>query len=392
MWNNPMFSLFVIVLCYALADIITTKTHGKIVSILVVCVVYILGYCTGIIPATSPADTGMVTLIATFGSMLFVANVGTMLDLKQFIREWRTVVVCLCSMGLMVVAFMTVGSMVFGREMALCAIPPISGGTVAAMLVSEEATSAGRGDLASLTVLLVTLQTFIGVPVSSFCLQKYCKHFHANMKLSKTAPTEKEDSFHIRFLPQLPEEYNGPHMILAKLILVCIVGSAVSKATNGMLPAVVVILVLSILCHEIGFLETNALQTAGMYNFLFLGMCVFLPSMFSSMTFELLGSMIAPLLFFLVLGAASLMVGSGIAGRLFKLDFRLAAALGPTALFGFPGTLIVTSEVIKAMNLPEEESKRLTDEVLPKMIVAGFTTVSAASVILAGFIVPHIFA
>ena len=40
----------------------------------------------------------------------------------------------------------------------------------------------------------------------------------------------------------------------------------------------------------------------------------------------------------------------------------------------------------------EQEVQRLTDYVLPKMLIAGVTTVSVASVVLAGVVAPMIFA
>ena len=62
-------------------------------------------------------------------------------------------------------------------------------------------------------------------------------------------------------------------------------------------------------------------------------------------------------------------------------------AIGSTCLFGFPGTYIISQEVVTSLSQNESEKQFLTKRILPKMLIAGFTTVTVASVILAGFIV-----
>jgi len=63
----------------------------------------------------------------------------------------------------------------------------------------------------------------------------------------------------------------------------------------------------------------------------------------------------------------------------------MASAIGLSALFGFPGTFILSHEAAKAIATNEEERKKILDHILPKMLVAGFVTVTIASVIMAGF-------
>ncbi|MFY9603301.1 MAG: hypothetical protein WAR00_01410, partial [bacterium] len=60
-----------------------------------------------------------------------------------------------------------------------------------------------------------------------------------------------------------------------------------------------------------------------------------------------------------------------------------------TALYGFPPNYILTMEAIKAVVENQEEREFLTNEMLPKMLVGGFTTVTIVSVILAGIFVGY---
>lgn len=66
-------------------------------------------------------------------------------------------------------------------------------------------------------------------------------------------------------------------------------------------------------------------------------------------------------------------------------------AIGLTALYGFPGTLILSEEAAKNIGETEEEVHIIEDEILPKMIVAGFSTVTITSVFITGILAAFIY-
>lgn len=66
----------------------------------------------------------------------------------------------------------------------------------------------------------------------------------------------------------------------------------------------------------------------------------------------------------------------------------MSIGIGISALFGFPGTVIVPNEVANSVGETEEESQAILEYIQPKMLVAGFITVSIASVVLAGILAP----
>ena len=60
----------------------------------------------------------------------------------------------------------------------------------------------------------------------------------------------------------------------------------------------------------------------------------------------------------------------------------MAMAIGLTSLYGFPGTMILSQEAAKGAGETPEEVAAIEHEILPKMIVAGFSTVTITSVIV----------
>jgi len=180
-------------------------------------------------------------------------------------------------------------------------------------------------------------------------------------------------------------------MMVARLMIVALLGTWISRLTGGALPTAVAVLLLGIVFTELGFLEPQTLSRAGYFNLLIMGLVMSLPNSFRNLTVESFGAMLPAVLFFLVLGAASLIVGGVVVGKLLNVDWKLAAASALAAMYGYPLTEIIPRAVVGSYDLPTEDSEKLLEQVMPPLIIAGFTTVTIASVALAGFVAPIIF-
>ena len=83
-------------------------------------------------------------------------------------------------------------------------------------------------------------------------------------------------------------------------------------------------------------------------------------------------------------GVAGTVVVGFVCGKLLRLPFGLAVSLGISCTFGFPTTMLIPQEVAEAVGTTQEEKNAILNYLLPKMLTAGFVTVTIASVILAG--------
>lgn len=391
MWSSPLFNIMVFVVLYAIAKIIADKTKGLLLEPLTLSVIYLVGFLTGIIPKGGMELTGMPMMVSAFGLMLVVTNLGTAIELRRLFREWRTVVICVGSMLIMAALFCLVGIPLFGREFALCALPPVAGGVVANTMVISTAEAAGRPEFGAFSSLVVSTQVFASIPIATIMLRKYCYKIYDDKSflLDPLAGAKAWPDF--RLIKSWPKVCNDTIVIVARLMIVCFIGTLVSQLTGGTIPAAIVVLILGIIFTEIGFLERQTLAKAGYFNFLMLGLFMTIPLSYQALTVESLLSMLAPVVFFLVLGAVGLSVGGIIFGKLVKVNWRLSIALALSAMFGYPLTEIIARSVVSTMHLPPEEEAKMLNSVMPQLIVAGFTTVSIASVLLAGVVAPAIF-
>lgn len=100
------------------------------------------------------------------------------------------------------------------------------------------------------------------------------------------------------------------------------------------------------------------------------------PNSFTSVTPESLLDMVIPLVGTLVFGAIGIAIFSVIAGKFLGYSVYMSIAIGMCALMGYPGTQIVTDDVVNALSASSEEKAAVSNVLLPRMLVGGFTTVS----------------
>ncbi len=399
-WASQLFCFTIFALIWGFGDIISVKTKGYVSGIVISCAIYLFGFISGLIPTDITAADGsslgsaitnstMMTAVSAYAMALLITNLGTLINMDQLSKEWKTVLVALASLlGVALVSF-TVNTWLFGREYALSAASPLSGGLVAGVLTSNAANAAGKPQFGAFAMLCVAFQNFIGLPVASFCLKKQSEKI-INGTFSTDTGSGSAHAFSIRCIPELPDKYNTAYVIIAKVAVTAVLANLLSIA----IPAVNVniwYLLCGILMTELGFLDKQALTKANANGMIMLAMMAPMGASFASLDLQTLGSMVVPLIGCLVIGACGAMVVGAIVGKLLHWDKEIAMAVSVTCLIGYPGTQIVTNEVCKSLNCDEETRKKVYDYILPKMVVGGFVTVTIASVIFAGIVTPMIF-
>ena len=83
LWT-PLFSFLVFVLFFAIGDWVSNLTKSKISGMLIAMLLYLVGFQTGIIPATSLNDTGIPTIASNFAIMLLLVILFIHLIQQQF--------------------------------------------------------------------------------------------------------------------------------------------------------------------------------------------------------------------------------------------------------------------------------------------------------------------
>lgn len=376
-----------ILVIYSLGEFISYKTKSIISMMFVASIVFLVGFWIGI-PKTIIEDSQLIG----FGSLMIaflITNMGTLMSFDQLKKQWKSVLISIAAVvGIGVLIFLA-GSPIIGREYAVASAPPISGGTVAAIIMGDAAKLKGLEEIAVFVTLLISVQGFVGYPIASYLLSREAKRlvddFHKGGRKKIESNKEVEDEE--KLIPELPEDLQTNFVLLAKLGLVALLGFKLSELTNGLIHEYVMCLLVGVAGGEIGFLEENIMDKSNSFGIALLGLMAVVLGNLANATPAMILSIAFPLLVSLGLGVIGIIISASLVGKALGYSFEMSTAIGVSALFGFPGTFILSKEVSRANGETEEEREYILDNILPKMLVAGFMTVTIASVVLAGFMV-----
>lgn len=382
---NSVLALTIFCLILALGDIISIRTKSVISTMLVALVLLLIGFWTRL-PKTFFEDAGLIQIGRILVPFL-ITHMGTLLNLSDLKKEWRTVVISLLAVAGIAGSLLILGIPLLGREYAISAAPPISGGVVAALMIGETASKMGMPHIFVFTTLLVVVQQFFGIPIASLLLNREARNYleahkeEINLSQAQESAVVTERK---RLIPALPKKYQTPYILLAKLGLVVVLSQKISQLTGGRLNIVIICLFLGVILKEVGFLEEGILNKSNSFG---IGMVALISVVFNSLSEaspEVLVSLVLPLVGSLLISILGIVLVCGLVGRFFNYSKEMSIAIGVSALFGFPGTFILSSEVANSVGRNQKERQALLDHILPKILVAGFVTVTLASVVLAG--------
>jgi len=392
-----MLALAIMAFILFIGELISIRTKAWIPSIFVSGVLFLIGYWT-FFPEDIVTIGGIPPVVATLLIYLLITNMGTLLSLDELKKQWRTILIALSGILGIVVFLLAIGTLLFDFQTVIVAIPPLVGGLVSALIMSEGATAAGLPTLAVFAIVIYVIQGFAGYPLTSVMLKREGRNLlqkYRNNELTDYAPLaagtaeEKVQDEKPKLFAALPEKYNTDFFKFFRLALV---GYAAYLASTLAAPIVeispyVLCLLFGVLARSIGFLERHPLQKANGFGFAIMALLLFIFDGLKTATPQMMLEILYPLIGCIIIGLIGMYIFSFIIGKILKVSKEMAFACSLTALYGFPADYIITVEVINALTQDEKEREMLTSRMLPPMLVAGFITVTIVSVILAGIFV-----
>ncbi|WHP42320.1 hypothetical protein QIX46_04685 [Lysinibacillus boronitolerans] len=391
---SQMLALTIVLAILYIGDIVATRTKAWIPSVFVCAVLFLIGYWT-FFPKDIVSIAGIGPVVATMLMYLLITNMGTLLSLKELKNQWKAIVISLAGIVGIIAILFTIGALLFDLKTMIVAVPPLVGGVVAALVMSEGASAAGLEDLAVFAIVIYVIQGFAGYPITSIVLKREAKrllkeHHQGNIQSVKQVEEDVEQSSEQpKLFRKIPTKYNTEYFKFFRLALVGLLayGTSTALAPVVTVNALVLCLVFGVLASTFGFLERQPLQKANGFGFAIMGLMLFIFDGLKQASPEMLMRIIVPLVVSIVLAVIGMYIFSFIAGKVLKVSPNLAFAVSLTALYGFPADYILTNEVVKSSTTDEKEREILLSHMLPPMLVGGFISVTITSVILAGIFV-----
>lgn len=385
-------SLLVVLIAMSLGDIISIKTKAFIPSVFVTALIFLFGFWY-FLPKDLIQKATLGMPVAAISMYLLVTHMGTLMNIRELVSQWKAVLISLIGIVGIIVFLMTIGVYTLGRDIALVGAPPLTGGIVAAIIMKDAATNLGKDNLAVIAILVYVVQGFVGYPLTSILLKKEGVRLLKNFSTLNEDNTGKnvEEKIKIKTLfPKISEKYNTTYVILARLVFVAWGAEIFSKFINthlfkaNLLSPFVTCLVFGVIAAELGIVDRQALNKSNAFGWMITVLMAFIFEGLNKATPEMLGDVAVPLLGIIVIGVLGLLLFAFILGKVLNESWYMSLSIALNALYGFPPNFILTNEVINSLTDSEKERKYLTDRMMPKMLIGGFTSVTIASVIIGG--------
>lgn len=389
-------ALVILLLILYIGEFISIRTKAWIPSVFITAILFLLGYWT-FFPSDIVQIAGIPNVVANLLIFLLIVNMGTLLSIKELVAQWKTVVISLSGILGIIVFLFAIATFIFDFNTVVVAIPPLVGGIVSALIMSEGAQAAGLTALSVFAIVIYVVQGFAGYPITSIVLKREGKRLlqqyrngelkiESNSTEVSTAEADSKKGFKIF---QMPEKYNTDYFKFLKIAIVACLAyfTSVGLAPIVEINAAVLCLVFGVIAKSVGFLETHALHKANGFGFAIMGLMLFIFDSLKNATPSMLFDLLTPLIVCIILAVIGMYIFSFIAGKVLGVSKNMAFAVSLTALYGFPADYVITNEIIKALTKDEKERDALTSVMLPPMLVGGFVSVTIVSVILAGIFV-----
>ncbi|MBS3681906.1 hypothetical protein KGF86_17075 [Ornithinibacillus massiliensis] len=394
---SQMLALVIVVFILLVGDWVAIRTKAWIPSMFISAVLFLIGYWT-FFPQDIVSIAGIPSAVATMLMYLLITNMGTLLSIQELKAQWKTILIAISGIVGIIVFLLGIGTFIFGFKTMVVAIPPLIGGLVSAIIMSDGASAAGLTSLAVFAIVIYVMQGFAGYPITSIMLKKEGKRLLQQYRNGELAVTENvqaadkttgSNESSLKLFKNLPDKYNTEFFKFFRLIIVAFLAYFVSTLVEPVvsISPFVLCLLFGIIGKSIGFLEKQVLQKANGFGFAIMALMLFIFDGLKQATPSMMAEIILPLLGSIIIGVVGMYIFSFIAGKLLKVSKEMAFAVSLTALYGFPADYIITNEVINSLTKDEKEKEVLTSHMLPPMLVGGFITVTIVSVVLAGIFV-----
>lgn len=385
---TPIYAATILLVAFAVGEFVNVKSEARFSAILTTSIILIVMFWLGC-PREIMTVTGFGTAAATMYSMTMV-NMGTMVKVDDMLTQWRTLITGFIAVCAIVALVVLVGPMLVPRQYALAGAPVAAGGMPVYIMINEAATNAGFKEAGIFGLLVLLTQSLVGIPISSFILRKMAFRLIQSGELSTLASQkEKERRLAIpRIFKPMPDSLHIPVILLAKAALLASLAQILYTLTGQRIHYMIFALLLGIVGCQIGFIEKDFFREANGFGLIMFFVLVYCFGSLPDLTPAMLLDMILPWIVVFGLSLIAIAISTFVMSKIVKMPYPMTFVIGLTALYGFPGTYVVSNEVANAVGRTDEERQQLLDYFLPKMLVAGFSTITISSLLVVGFVLP----
>ncbi|HFQ7768717.1 TPA: permease [Clostridioides difficile] len=385
----------VVLVLFAIGDLIASKTKAKVSAVFVTLLLFLILFVTKAIPADIIEKAGM-TAAASWSVPMIMFSMGTMLNVKQFIDEWRTVLTAWIGIVAVIVC-VSLCIPLFGKSTVLTSIPVINGALPATTIMTQAALEKGLTLAAATATVVFAIQKFIGTPIASRAalqeanrlLVEYHEAKSKGIDLANVDTDKKEEENTGTKVKQAfcekYDKYYSTNVCIFFIALFSYLGYELSEIIH--VNYSIVCLVVGVLVTRIGIVPKDILEKGKIKGFI--NMVVFaavIPSLAKVSLTDLISLFVPIVGMFAASIIGIFLMMKVLPGWKIIGSKPLAFGVGFCQMLGFPTTYLISNEVCNAVGETEEERAYLMSKIMPKLVVGGMACM--ISIVVAGLMVP----
>lgn len=389
MFSSLYFYLMIVVLIFGLGDVVGHITKGKLSGMMIVMLIFLVLFLAGVIPADIIDQAGLTGLAsAATGMVLF--NMGTTINIRQMIKEWRVVVMAALCMAVSCV-FMLFTAPIVGLDTVLVGMPVINGAAMATSLMTAGATERGLTTAAALCAVIYSVQKFVGAPIASAMGLKYAKKLMVDfrkdpkgamtaLKARQTGTTSSKKLFW-----ESHKDFYTNNILIAIVAIAAWIGRCLGSVTP--VNYSIWCLLLGSVSGLGGFIPPKPLQRSNSYGFMMIAVFGSIIPSLAKVSLPDLGTMaFQTVVLFAAAVLGILVIGFILPGWKLVGDRDLAVGIGVEQFLGFPSNVVICREVGQAVGRTDDEKDYIEEMLTIPYVLGGITVVTILSVVLAGIV------
>lgn len=390
MFDTMQFWLFVVLAVFLVGDLVGGLTRGKLSGIMIAFLIFLVGFLSGILPPDIIDKAGL-TVIAKWCPAMVIFNLGTGVNIRQMVREWRTLLMaCVCMLFSILVIF--AASPLIGLDSAMVAIPVVNGGTIATQIMTQGAIDKGLVVAGALAAVVYSLQKLVGAPLASYfgvreanvLLKEFRKDPDRYMAELQAAGS-KDGAVKIPFYTKHKDFYTSTVMIGITAFFAWI------ATTIGSLTGInygIWALIMGSCCNAVGIVPPKILDQSRSTGILMIAMFGSIIPALAKVSIQDLST----LLFQTAVIFVAAVLGIFLAGWILPTwkicgSRNLAIGIGVEQFLGFPTNVVLVREIATTTGKTDQERDYIESKLGTPYVIAGFATVTIVSVMLAGVFV-----
>lgn len=386
---NVVFAATIVLAFIALGEVASIWSRARIPGLLVAMLGVFAVAKIGIIPDTVIDDSQLLVVYSVLVTALLV-HMGSLIPLPTMLKQWRSVVIALSGMAVAVLLLWALITPIIGFAHFVAGAGPLAGGIVATGITTEGLKAHDLApSLVVLPAMVLMLQSLPAMPLTNFLLRKFAIKIRDSGELEKLAAEMKageEKDAQKKTLVKLPTVLVDNELFM---LFVVMVGASVATALSipTQIPSSILGLLIGIVATALGLTPQRVLEKSSSFGIAMAGViAVVMAPLVEASAKDVLAALL-PVVVILIIGVTGIVVGGLAATKLLRMRGGLGMSVALTAMYGFPADYLLTNEVARSVGRDDDERKALLDVMLPPMLVGGFTSVSAGSVVIASVLV-----